>query len=124
MDECLKMFRTRLNTDTEKCSKFSTLFRSPYGRAEDLDCCDSLLISATSPNSPALLAQDEKFGVYRLQYVDRSPLGQGRATFKHIERDLFLYFVSDGQIDGWIVGPKPGASLGGLFSRVSLDKTE
>ena len=89
------------------------------GRTEDLNCCDSLLISTTSPNSPALLAQDEKFGVYRLQYVDRSPLGQGRATFKHIERDLFLYFVSDSQIDGWIVGPRPGVSLGGLFLRVS-----
>ena len=83
-----------------------------------MNCCDSLLLSTTSPTSPALLAQDEKFGVYRLQYVDRSPSGQGRATFKHIERDLFLYYVSDHQIDGWIVGPKPGVSLGGLFWRV------
>ena len=44
-----------------------------YGRQEKLDCCDSLLLSTTSPDSSALAEQDEKFGVYRLQYVDRSP---------------------------------------------------
>ena len=107
-------------TPTARPPYILTTTSSYNGRteSEQLNCCDSLLLSTTSPNSPALLAQDEKFGVYRLQYVDRSPSGQGRATFKHIERDLFLYYVSDNQIDGWIVGPQPGVSLGGLFLRV------
>lgn len=85
---------------------------------EDLNCCDSLLLSALSPDSPALAAQDEKFGVYRLQYVDRSATGRGRATFKHIERDLFLFYVRENTLSGWIVGPQPGLSSGGLFVRV------
>lgn len=88
------------------------------GRQENLDCCDSLLLSTTSPDSRALEAQDEKFGVYRLQYVDRSPEGQGRATFKHIDRPLFLYYVAEPQVTGWMVGPRPGVSLAGLFVRV------
>jgi hypothetical protein len=87
---------------------------------EDLKCCDSLLLSSTSPRSRALEAQDEKFGVYRLQYVDRSPGGQGRATFKHISRDLFLFYMVDNDITGWIVGPNPGISIGGLFIRVFI----
>ena len=58
-------------------------------------------------------------GVYRLQYVDRSRTGKGRATFKHIERDLFLYYIKDSQVTGWIIGPKPGISIGGLFINVS-----
>ena len=95
-----------------------------YGRQENgrqekqVACCDSLLLSTTSPDSLALTEQDEKFGVYRLQYVDRSPKGQGRATFKHIDRQLFLYYVTEPQVSGWIVGPRPGVSLGGLFVRV------
>ena len=91
-----------------------------YGREENLDCCDGLLLSTTSRESPGLAVQDEKFGVYRLQYVDRSPQGQGRATFKHIDRDLFLYYVNEAQASGWIVGPRPGVSLGGLFVRVIM----
>ena len=57
--------------------------------------------------------------MYRLQYVDRSRTGKGRATFKHIERDLFLYYIKDSQVTGWIIGPKPGISIGGLFINVS-----
>lgn len=83
-----------------------------------MECCDSLLLSSTTPDSPALIHQDEKFGVYRLQWVDRSPGGRGRATYKHIDHDLFLYYVNDE--DGWMTGPRPGVGLGGLFSRVRL----
>ena len=96
--------------------------RPPSGRkddnAEDLNCCDSLLISTSASRSRALEVQDEKFGVYRLQYVDRSPLGRGRATFKHIDRDLFLFFITNDDVTGWIVGPDPGVAIGGLFMRV------
>ena len=86
---------------------------------DEVDCCDSLLVSTSNPRSRAFDAQDEKFGIYRLQYVDRSPEGQGRATFKHIERDLFLYYIKENNnVHGWIIGPKPGISIGGLFARV------
>ena len=102
--------------------KFCTLRLTdwiPESRQDELNCCDSLLVSTTNPRSRAFEAQDEKFGVYRLQYVDRSPAGRGRATFKHIERDLFLYYVRDNGVLGWIIGPQPGVSIGGLFARVS-----
>lgn len=94
--------------------------REDRGEVEGLDCCDSLLISTTTPRSRALQVQDEKFGVYRIQYVDRSSSGRGRATFKHIDRNLFLYYINENDVAGWIVGPNPGISVGGLFIRVRL----
>ena len=90
----------------------------PESRQDELDCCDSLLVSTTNPKSRAFQIQDEKFGIYRLQYVDRSPAGKGRATFKHIERNQYMYYINSFDVSGWLIGPQPQTNVGGLFLRV------